>query len=194
MPNPCSGPIACNVFKIIRSSVPCRISDFVFAMPFPLDIANRISSLLWNVQRCNLHTEIIPDQRRSVYRGVQTSSKGNWLRKKPTPHRHRVRRLREPTFPAPLDRICDPQIPLTRHPLYVSDTQIGVMLPSQTPLGDALVTVTVQGETSVPAGITVVRRNFGVFAVNQAGSGPAILQNFISDTNQPLNSLLTPAR
>jgi hypothetical protein len=28
--------------------------------------------------------------------------------------RHRVRRLREPSFQAPCDRISDPQIPLTR--------------------------------------------------------------------------------
>jgi uncharacterized protein with GYD domain len=45
---------------------------------------------------------------------VRTGSKGNWLQKKPTPHRQRVRRLREPSFPAPFDRIGDPQIPLTR--------------------------------------------------------------------------------
>jgi len=29
--------------------------------------------------------------------------------------RPRVRRLREPSFPAPFERISDPQIPLTRH-------------------------------------------------------------------------------
>jgi len=34
--------------------------------------------------------------------------------KKSAPPRHRVRRLREPSFPAPFDRISDPQIPLTR--------------------------------------------------------------------------------
>src|SRR5215831_639293 len=28
MPKPCSGPSACSVFKIIRSSVPCSTSDF----------------------------------------------------------------------------------------------------------------------------------------------------------------------
>ena len=30
-------------------------------------------------------------------------------------HRQRVRRLREPSFRAPVDRTSDPQTPLTRH-------------------------------------------------------------------------------
>ena len=41
--------------------------------------------------------------------------KGNWLRKSLPPHRERVRQLREPSFPAPFDRISDPQICPTRH-------------------------------------------------------------------------------
>ena len=40
--------------------------------------------------------------------------KATGYEKEPTPHRHRVRRLREPTFPALFDRISDPPIPLTR--------------------------------------------------------------------------------
>jgi hypothetical protein len=41
--------------------------------------------------------------------------KATGYEKKPTPHRHRVRWLREATLPAPFDRISDPQIPPTRH-------------------------------------------------------------------------------
>src|SRR5258706_5097371 len=75
--------------------------------------------------------------------------------------------------------------PFDAYPLYVSDGQIGVMLSSTTPIGVGAVTVTFNGETSAPESITVVRRNFGVFTVNQAGSGPAVVQNFVSATDQP---------
>ena len=32
IPNPCSGPSACSVFKIIKSSVPCSTSDLFVSM------------------------------------------------------------------------------------------------------------------------------------------------------------------
>src|SRR4051812_20319137 len=44
------------------------------------------------------------------------------------------------------------------YPIYVSESQIGVMLPSTTPLGTGTITVSFQGQTSAPAPITVVRR------------------------------------
>lgn len=80
------------------------------------------------------------------------------------------------------------------YPLYVSEGQVGAILPSNTALGDGTLTVSFQGQTSAPQPIVVVRRNFGIFALNQAGSGPAILQNFIDEKNLPANTLLTPAR
>jgi uncharacterized protein (TIGR03437 family) len=80
------------------------------------------------------------------------------------------------------------------YPLYVSAGQIGVMLPSATPAGRSNVTVTYQGQTSAPESITVVKRNVGVYAINQTGSGPAVVQNFVSATEQPLNTLVTPAQ
>jgi hypothetical protein len=50
---------------------------------------------------------------------VASTGKSNWFErqlatKKSRSPRHRVRRLREPSFPAPFDRISDPQIPLTK--------------------------------------------------------------------------------
>src|SRR5581483_1628136 len=84
--------------------------------------------------------------------------------------------------------------PIDAYPLYVTAGQIGVLLPDSTPTGPADVTVTYQGQTSRPEQITVVRRNVGVFTANQAGSGPAIVQNFNSETDQPLNTLATPAK
>ena len=46
---------------------------------------------------------------------------------------------------------------------------------------------------SIAEPITVVKRNFAMFTDNQAGTGPAVIQNFNSATDQPLNTLLAPA-
>ncbi|MBI2819546.1 MAG: hypothetical protein HYX73_06170, partial [Acidobacteria bacterium] len=73
--------------------------------------------------------------------------------------------------------------------LYTSAGQVAAVLPSSTPLGNGTVTITFNGQTSAPAPITVVRSSFGIFSLNQAGSGPGIFQNIISNTNQPLNTL-----
>jgi uncharacterized protein (TIGR03437 family) len=76
---------------------------------------------------------------------------------------------------------------------YVSSHAIAALLPSGTPLGQATVTVTYQGQTGKPANIVVARRKVGIFTLNEAGSGPAVAQNFNSATDQPLNTLITPA-
>jgi uncharacterized protein (TIGR03437 family) len=77
--------------------------------------------------------------------------------------------------------------------IYTSAGQLAAVLPSNTPLGNATVTVTYNGQTSAPAPITVVRSTFGIFGLNQAGSGPGVLQNVISQTDQPLNSITAAA-
>ncbi len=58
--------------------------------------------------------------------------------------------------------------------LYTSASQINAMLPSSTAAGNGSVTVTYNGRTSVPEPVEVVKSSFGVFAVNQAGSGLAV--------------------
>ena len=73
--------------------------------------------------------------------------------------------------------------------LYRTATRIAAVLPSNTPVGSGTLRVTFNGQTSAPAAITVVRSSFGIFTLNQAGSGPGILQIVNSDTNQPLNTL-----
>jgi uncharacterized protein (TIGR03437 family) len=77
---------------------------------------------------------------------------------------------------------------------YVSAHAIAALLPSGTPLGPATVTVTYQGTTGKPANIVVGSRKVGIFTLNEAGSGPAVAQNFNSAADQPLNTLVTPAR
>jgi len=46
---------------------------------------------------------------------VKLVRKATGYEKSRRPTRQQVRRLREPSFPAPFDRISDPQIPLARH-------------------------------------------------------------------------------
>lgn len=77
---------------------------------------------------------------------------------------------------------------------YTSASQLAAILPSSTPEGKGTVTVTYNGRTSVPAAITVVRRAVGSFTQNQAGMGPAIVQNFTLPGNYALNTLLEPAK
>src|ERR1700679_1143645 len=53
IPNPCNGPSAWRVFKIIRSRVPCNTSDLSVFTVAPLAIARKIARLLCNVHmRC----------------------------------------------------------------------------------------------------------------------------------------------
>jgi len=76
---------------------------------------------------------------------------------------------------------------------YVSATQINAILPSNTPLGNVQLTVSYLGAPSAPATINVVATAFGIFS-SAGGRGPAILQNFNSATNQPLNTVTITAK
>ena len=91
-------------------------------------------------------------------------------------------------------RVTSFGVAVDAYPLYVTQGQIGALMPSNAPLGTASVTVTYNGQTSAPVETVVVRRSFGAFTANQSGSGPAIAFNYVSAIDQPLNSVLTPAR
>ncbi len=58
-------------------------------------------------------------------------------------------------------------------PYYVSAAQIAAILPSATPAGDGVITVTFNGQTSAPKPIKVVNSAFGVLTLSGAGSGTA---------------------
>ncbi|MCU1259889.1 MAG: repeat containing protein [Bryobacterales bacterium] len=60
---------------------------------------------------------------------------------------------------------------------YTSAGQVEAVLPSSAPAGSGILTVTYNGQTSATAPIQVVTSSFGIFAVNQAGSGPGIITN-----------------
>lgn len=77
--------------------------------------------------------------------------------------------------------------------LYTSATQVAAILPSHAPLGNVNVTVTYQILTSNAAVIKVVQKGAGVFTLNEAGSGPAVIQNVAADRTLVVNTLLTSA-
>ena len=64
---------------------------------------------------------------------------------------------------------------LPAYMVFTLERQIAAILPSETPLGTGTVTVTYNGATSNPAPIRVVAHAFGMFAINQGGSGPGIV-------------------
>lgn len=78
--------------------------------------------------------------------------------------------------------------------VYTLAGQVAALLPSNTPVGNATLTVTFNGATSAPRALRVVASSFGTFSTNQAGSGPGIITNFESATSQPVNSVLRSAR
>jgi uncharacterized protein (TIGR03437 family) len=77
--------------------------------------------------------------------------------------------------------------------VYTTPTQVAAILPSSTPVGAGRLTLTYNGQSS-STDISVVPSSFGIFTLNQAGSGPSILQNVVSGTDQPLNGIFRPAR
>lgn len=78
--------------------------------------------------------------------------------------------------------------------LYTSASQVAAVLPSNTPLGNGLLTITYNNQTSASVAVTVVPGSFGIFALNQAGSGPGVIQNFNSESDAPFNSVTEAAR
>jgi uncharacterized protein (TIGR03437 family) len=78
--------------------------------------------------------------------------------------------------------------------IYTSAKQVAAILPSDTPEGTGTIAVTYNGQTSATAPIRVVRSSFGIFTLNQAGSGPGVFQNANTATDLPINTLTSGAR
>src|SRR5205823_2712689 len=74
--------------------------------------------------------------------------------------------------------------------VYTSAGQIAAILPSSTPTGNGTLTVTYNGQTSASATIHVVKSTFGLFTLNQGGTGPAVLTN----GSYQVNTLFESAR
>jgi uncharacterized protein (TIGR03437 family) len=71
---------------------------------------------------------------------------------------------------------------------FAAATQINAVMPSNTPPGTGTLTVSYNGGNSAAFNITVVPSSFGTFAFNQAGTGPGIMTNAVT------NDLLTPIK
>jgi uncharacterized protein (TIGR03437 family) len=78
--------------------------------------------------------------------------------------------------------------------VYTSAGQVAAILPSRIPTGEATLTVTYNGQTSAPVSFRVARSSLGVFTRSQGGKGPGIVQNYISASEQPANSLTEAAQ
>ncbi len=75
------------------------------------------------------------------------------------------------------------------YPVFVSAGQINAILPSNAPLGKAVLRLQFNTNTSNIIPIDIVQSNFGIFSINSGGYGPAIVTNFIDPGTQPINSL-----
>src|SRR5262249_33297468 len=78
--------------------------------------------------------------------------------------------------------------------IFTSPSQISGIPPSDCPTGNADLTVTAGGQTIAAVPVTIVRSSLGIFAQISAGSGPGIVHQFISQTDQPLTAVVRPAR
>jgi uncharacterized protein (TIGR03437 family) len=79
-------------------------------------------------------------------------------------------------------------------PLVAVAGQINALMPSNSPLGLSSLQVTFNGVRSNPSPVTIVNNGFGIFTANSGGFGPGIVQNVISGTEQPINSLTATAQ
>jgi uncharacterized protein (TIGR03437 family) len=66
---------------------------------------------------------------------------------------------------------------------YTAAGQVSAILPSNTPVGPANVTVAYNGQTSKPVAINVVKSQLGLFTQNSQGNGPTVAQVFSGSTN-----------
>jgi uncharacterized protein (TIGR03437 family) len=69
--------------------------------------------------------------------------------------------------------------------IYTSASQVAMLMPSSAPTGGGTITVTYNGQTSVPAALQVVGATFGMLTLNQGGNGPAV----VTDANYTVISL-----
>ena len=61
--------------------------------------------------------------------------------------------------------------------VYTSAGQLAAIMPSATPVGTGTLTVTYNSATSATQAVTVVPSSFGIYSVNQGGTGAGIITN-----------------
>ena len=90
--------------------------------------------------------------------------------------------------------VCQRESCLQAIPLFVSHGQVNAIMPSGAPVGQVSIRVTLNGEAGNFSTVTVVESSLGIFAINSGGFGVGVIQNFVAQDNQPLNSLSAAAR
>ena len=78
-------------------------------------------------------------------------------------------------------------------PIFVSATQVNVVMPSSVATGLASLRLFYNSVKSNAIPIQIAAAAPGIFAVSSGGYGPGVIQNFISASNQPINSSIAPA-
>jgi uncharacterized protein (TIGR03437 family) len=89
--------------------------------------------------------------------------------------------------------VCQESNCVAAIPLFVRADQINAVMPSNAPMGRVSLKAIFNGQSGNPSPATVVPSSPGIFAANSGGFGPGIVQNFVAQDNQPLNSLRTSA-
>jgi uncharacterized protein (TIGR03437 family) len=74
------------------------------------------------------------------------------------------------------------------YPVFVSAGQANVVMPSSVTPGLASLRLFYNGTKSNAIPILIATSSPGIFAVSSGGYGPAVAQNFITASNQPVNS------
>jgi uncharacterized protein (TIGR03437 family) len=77
--------------------------------------------------------------------------------------------------------------------IYTTPGQVAAILPSNTPTGSGTLTLTYNNQSSAEVPIEIAPSSFGAFTQNQGGSGPAIIQDYVSATELPVNTIVAPA-
>ncbi len=65
--------------------------------------------------------------------------------------------------------------------LYTSAAQVAAVLPSDTPVGAGTMVLSYNNTPSAALNVTVAAHDFGIFAINQGGSGAGVVTNAISN-------------
>lgn len=100
----------------------------------------------------------------------------------------------ETTFQGVSIRVTQGSRSVQAIPIFVSASQINAILPSDAPLGLAALRVSYNGREGGAATVRIADNALGIFTATGAGTGPAIVQNFISSSEQPINSMVNTAR
>jgi len=95
-----------------------------------------------------------------------------------------------PTLGGVTVKVTQGNVSLNATPYMVSATQINAIMPSPTPLGLVSVRVVFNAAESAPSPVNIVNSSVGIIGAQ----GPGIIQNFNSQSSQPVNTPFLPAK